>query len=307
MDAEEAADDMALHPAAAAAERPWSGGGAALGVAPAASPLPDISHDTLSQLELLLESVHHSAAGTTIAATEMSRSLAVKRDILQLQQREYQNRVLSVSLRTSQASMALASATWLTSLFGMNLPSTLETVGGAFVGVSVLSGVAGVGLYAAVTRLTSFHEGVSGGLGASPRRLETLQAFLLQLDSRLDAARETLAAAAATLAQRSGGEAGGDGDGGFGRGGTAAAAAAAAFATASMTRAEFTALHAQMSPGAPAGEGTLLFDLLTNRGTELRLSDVLSLSSRIEGFHTVTPPSPHGAAPGSSGGALFRR
>ena len=30
--------------------------------------------------------------------------------------------------------MALASATWLTSLFGMNLPSTLETVGGAFVG-----------------------------------------------------------------------------------------------------------------------------------------------------------------------------
>ena len=38
-----------------------------------ASALPDISHDTLSQLELLLESVHHSAAGTTIAATYLIR------------------------------------------------------------------------------------------------------------------------------------------------------------------------------------------------------------------------------------------
>ena len=313
LDEEDVADDAAMHPAAAAAASSqqyaaasidggsggggiagfpsgssWRGGGSVACATPpttsgasasAASPMPDISHDTLSMLELMLESVHHSAAGSTIAAVNMSRSLAVKRELLQLQQRAYQNSVLSISLRTSQASMALACATWCTSLAGQNLPSGFENVAGAFAVATGISALVGVAVYAGAVRLAG-----RPGASDSPRRLETLQTFLLQLDQRLDAARETLATAAATLAQRSGGGVNFDA-------GTAAAAAAAAAASATMSRAEFKALH-QATAGASAGESHLLFDLLSNGGSELRLADVMSLSSRIESYHLASAVTP---------------
>jgi hypothetical protein len=38
-------------------------------------------------MEELLEAVHHSAAGTTLAAAEMTRQLSIKGDLLQLHHR----------------------------------------------------------------------------------------------------------------------------------------------------------------------------------------------------------------------------
>jgi hypothetical protein len=218
----------------------------------------------------------------------MSRSLAVKRDLLQLQQRAFQNSVLKVSLRTAQASMALAGATWLTSLLGQNVPSGLEHVAVAFPAMTLFSAGAGAAIYLSASRLT-----VRGGSAeATPNRLEALQAFLLQLDQRLDAARETLAAAAATLAQQqeqrlaaAGGAAGEAAD--------AAAAEAAAADSTTMSRADFLALHARLT-GAQPGESRLLFDMLTNGGSALHLADITSLSARVEGFH-ASPAAPPAA------------
>ena len=199
----------------------------------------------LQQLEELLEAVHHSAAGTTLAATEMARQLSIKSDMLQLHQRAFQNSLLTHNLRLSQLSLAFTGAMWSTSAFGQNLTSGLEGLGqAAFVGATALSALAGGALLLGVQRLGSSAAGGSGsgsGGGGAPssashsRRLENLQSFLLQLDVRLDAARATLAACAAELAHA-----------GHSR----------------MSKARFCQLHCQLSPSASAAEAELLFDVL---------------------------------------------
>ena len=204
-----------------------------------------------AQLEELLEAVHHSAAGTTLAATEMARQLSLKGDMLQLHQRAFQNSLLTHNLRLSQLSLAIAGAMWTTSLFGQNLTSGLEGLGQAsFAGATALSALTGGALLLGVQRLTRSVAGGGGGGGGGrgggashSRRLENLQSFLLQLDVRLDAARATLAACAAELADA---------------------------AHPRMSKERFCQLHCHASPGASAEEAELLFDVLD--------------SGRLEGF-----------------------
>jgi len=153
------------------------------------SPPPEV----LAQLEDLLEAVHHSAAGTTLAAVEMSRQLTIKRDLLQLHQRAFQNQILTENLHLTQAAVAVSASMWLTSIFGMNLTSGFETHHEfAFWGASTLSVI--LGLTTLALRRGGAFSGRRDGVGrgdAAPN-LESLQEFLLKLDMRLDSARGTL-------------------------------------------------------------------------------------------------------------------
>lgn len=266
-----------------------------------------ISPDTLSQLELMLESVYHRAAASTIAAVELSRSLGNKQDLLDLQTSNYRNYLLSVSLRMSMISVAVAFATFFSSAFGMNLTSGLEQLPYAFIGVSAVSAASGAYLYRLIDRLTVRNSPTK----RHARRLETLQSFLYRLDSNLDAAKETLEAVTNKGAR--GGRAGGQPAsaapdaatpllnnagvppprapvaGGmarllsneFGEEGASHAPAAGA-GPASLSRSEFKAVHRRTTGrDISDDEVDLLFDLLDVDGDgRLRLEEVLGLYQR---------------------------
>lgn len=76
-------------------------------------------------------------------------------------------------------------------MFGMNIVSGLEAVPSAFIAISTASAVVGALTYRA---LREFMARASPSV-LQTRRLEALQAFLLQLDSRVDAAKQMLAGA----------------------------------------------------------------------------------------------------------------
>jgi hypothetical protein len=230
-----------------------------------------------AQMEELLEAVHHSAAGTTLAAAEMTRQLSIKGDMLQLHQRAFQNSLLTYNLRLTQMCLAISGSMWTTSLFGQNLTSGLESLGQvAFFSASAASALVGGALLVGVRRLMSgVPPGSAGGGSAAasssrhnPRRLESLQSFLLQLDVRLDAARSTLTAAAEEL-QRTG----------HGR----------------LSKARFCQLHCQQTPGGAAAErereAELLFDVLDSGRFEgyLSLADIRGLEHLMENvsLHTI--------------------
>jgi hypothetical protein len=231
------------------------------------------SESRVEELEDLLEAVHHSAAGTTLAASEMTRQLGIKRDLLQLHQRAYQNSLLTTNLQLTKACLAFSGAMWCTSLFGQNLQSGLEGLGQlAFLGATASSMAVGGALYTASTRgSSSSGSGIGRGSSASssrshPRRLESLQAFLLQLDVRLDAAKSTLTAASQQLAASPPGE--------------------------RLSKDAFCKLHCQLTPEASLAEAELLFDVLDsgNYGGELSLEDLHSLETllhTVEDGHTI--------------------
>ena len=221
------------------------------------------------QLEELLEAVHHSAAGTTLAAAEMTRQLGIKRDLLQLHQRAFQNSLLTFNLRLTQACLGLSGAMWCTSLFGQNLQSGLEGLGpGAFLFASGASMLVGTALFLGAKNTLSMGAGGGGRYGGSaasnPRRLESLQTFLLQLDVRFDAARTTLRAATQELA-RSGAK--------------------------RLSKEHFCELHCQQSASATPAEAELLFDVLDSGKYEgsLSLQDLRDLESLLSDstLHTI--------------------
>jgi len=215
-----------------------------------------------------------------------------------LQQGNYRNFILSVSLRMSILSVSVSSATFFTSMYGMNLANGLPPNSPlAFAGVSVLSVVFGVAAFRWVDRLT---------LKNSPtlkhsRRLATFQDFLLKLDSKMDAAKSTLAAASAGAGRNaatvgSGADAGNGSiraSDGFERlfsneysaaSGTAPSTAgsvgAAVQAMAStLSKAEFAAWHGRTTGVTlPEDELDLLFELLDVDGDgRLRPQEVLGL------------------------------
>lgn len=261
-----------------------------------------ISPDTLSQLELMLESVAHRAAATTIAAVELSRTLQVKQDLLELQQSNLRNYLLSVSLRMSMVGVAVSMATFTTSVFGMNLATGIEEVPIALPVVTCLSLLMGGILYRAIDKTVTS----SSPTVKHSKRLEAFQQFLYKLDANLDAAKDTLEAAAAS--GRSTGSAAGAGATGTARwrrlvtnefaageddaqqlpGGRLAGATVGAGSGASvdgsvnLTKAEFRAMHERNS-GTPISdeEVDLLFELLDADGDgRLRLSEVMGLYER---------------------------
>lgn len=61
--------------------------------------LRSISADALSQLELMLESVYHQAAEVNVQTVEMARTIKTKQDQLELQQSNYRNWILTVTLQ----------------------------------------------------------------------------------------------------------------------------------------------------------------------------------------------------------------
>jgi hypothetical protein len=290
-----------------ATPHPPSRGGGGGGVDGAFPEILRISPDTLSQLELMLESVYHRAAASTIAAVELSRSLGNKQDLLDLQTSNYRNYLLSVSLRMSMISVAVAFATFFSSAFGMNLTSGLEQLPYAFIGVSAVSAASGAYLYRLIDRLTVRNSPTK----RHARRLETLQSFLYRLDSNLDAAKETLEAVTNKAAR--GGGAGGQAASAapgastpllsnagvppprapvargmarllsneFGEEGASHAPAAGA-GPASLSRSEFKAVHRRTTGrDISDDEVDLLFDLLDVDGDgRLRLEEVLGLYQR---------------------------
>lgn len=152
-----------------------------------------VSHDALSHLELMLESVYHLSAETTMNIVELSRTLKNKQDLLELQQSNFRNYILSVSLRMSVLGVAVSTATFVTSAFGMNLPSALEGVPGLFYVATGTSALLGVYFYRLVDRFL---------IRSSPtqqyaRRLQAFQELMWTLDTKIDAARNTLSMATA--------------------------------------------------------------------------------------------------------------
>lgn len=153
-----------------------------------------VSPDALSQLELMLESVYHRAAELNMEAVELGRTIRNKQDLLELQQSNYRNFILSVNLRMSVLSVSIASATFVTSAFGANLISGIEAVPGGLWGVTAVSGMAGWYIFRSLYRATIS----SSPTAAYARRLQTFSDFLFKLDTKVDAARSTLAVAAST-------------------------------------------------------------------------------------------------------------
>jgi len=154
-------------------------------------PILRVSPDALSQLELMLESIYHRAAENTMNIAELSKTLSNKQDLLELQQSNYRNFILSISLRMSIIGAASAVGTFVTSAFGMNIANGLENNRSAFFVVTGVSIACGFYVYQAVSRLI---------LTNSPtkqyaRRLQAFQDLLFKLDSKVDSVKSALAAA----------------------------------------------------------------------------------------------------------------
>jgi hypothetical protein len=152
----------------------------------------EISNDGITQLELMLESVYHTAAEINMQTMELGRSIRTKQELLELQQSNYRNFILSASLRMSVISVALTSATFVTSAFGQNLSSglMLEGTPGLLFVMTASSGALGYWVYNQMNRFVQ-----SGSpTAAAARRLHTLQDFLSEVDSKVDAAKLSFAA-----------------------------------------------------------------------------------------------------------------
>jgi hypothetical protein len=219
-------------------------------------------------LEEALEAVHHSAAGTTLAAVEMTRQLHIKRDLLTLHQRAFQNNLLTSNIFLTRVCLALSAAMWSTSLFGQNLQSGLENMGQlSFFGASAASMLVGAAAFHSVSRLRRVRTPL-GGPADDPQRLDSLQSFLLQLDVRLDSAKATLAEAQKLLLAS---------DTGSG-------------AAGSLTKEDFCALHLKTHPKADLAGAELLFDMLDQGAYKgsLDLNDLERIQGMLEGSsHTI--------------------
>ena len=270
--------------------------GRAMVPAPPPALLLRIAPDVLSQLELMLEGVFHSASETVVGLVELARSLRSKLDIVELQQSTLRNELLGLSLRISALGVSLSAATFVTSAFGMNLPSGLESGAAGsgtpvlFLAVTAVSTVVGLSTFRAFNAFT--HRGSPAA--AHARRLAAFQGFLLRLDSNVDAARSTLSRAAVGAQQQqqaaaaAAAAAGGDGiwrDSG-GETGTAALGQVVSGSGASvgggsgstlLTKAQFKELHeATSGRKLDDEETTLLFELFdADSDGRIRLDEAL--------------------------------
>ena len=153
----------------------------------------DISSDALSQLELMLESVYHMAAETNMLLVEMGRTVRAKQDLLELQQSNYRNWILSATLRMTVLSVSFTTATFITSAFGQNLFSGLEHIPGLFYLVTGCSGLVGYSVY----RYIDHHTLNSSPTRPIGQRLEALTDFVYAMDAKVAAAQTVLMEAAA--------------------------------------------------------------------------------------------------------------
>jgi uncharacterized membrane protein YgcG len=152
----------------------------------------DIPSDSLSQLELMLESVYHAAAETNMQLVEMGRTVKAKQDLLEIQQSNYRNWILSATLRLSLLSVSLTSGAFVTSAFGQNLVSGLEGVPGLLWGVTA----GGVGLGFGMYRFLDRHTLSSSPTRPMGQRLEALHDFVNAMDSKVATAQAVILEAA---------------------------------------------------------------------------------------------------------------
>lgn len=261
-------------------------------------PILRVSPDALSQLELMLESIYHKAAETTMNVVELSRTLKNKQELLELQQSNYRNFVLSVSLRMGIVSASVSLATFLTSAFGMNLVSGLESNKYAFPLVAATSTAVGVYVYSWVAKQTWSNSPTR----KYAKQLQTFQAFLYKMDSALDAAKSTLTAArhgAPIPPTLPGPDAIAASEHGFGLedDGTMVQLPKQVTKASSgrLNKKDFKALH-KVTTGRDISEDEvdLLFDLMdANRDGELELSEVVGVFQHRDreggGRHEATP------------------
>jgi hypothetical protein len=156
--------------------------------------LRGIHPDVLSALELMLEGIHYRAAEANVMTVELGRTIRNKQEILQLQASNYRNWLLSLTLKLGIATTSLASAGTIFSAFGQNLSSGLETVPYGVFASSAVAIAAGAMVFRTFDRMSSN----SSPTAAYAQRMQDFSEFLRSIDSRVDAARSTLAAAAAT-------------------------------------------------------------------------------------------------------------
>jgi hypothetical protein len=144
-------------------------------------------------MELMLESVHQLAAETNESAAELARKIRTKQELLALQQSNNRNFILSFTLRMSVMSVALSSGTFITSAFGQNLAIGfgLESMPGSLALATAASVALCVGVYRQLDKLQTKNSPTQ----AAARRLAALQDVLGQLDSMVEAARETIVVA----------------------------------------------------------------------------------------------------------------
>jgi hypothetical protein len=227
-----------------------------------------VAASTLRAVELLLEAAHHRAAGTALKAQEMSRQLALKRDLLQLKQRAEQNALLQrtlilteATLKTSIASVMLSTAMVVTGLFGQNLPPA-EWWGGEANYPAFLASTAAASAALALGVRLFFVRGdaLAGVVGTTlaqetNTRFDALQALLLNLDTRLDATLGTVERVVAELERRS---QAGDPDSGF-------------------SKRELVSLHRSLENASEA-ESEMLFSFITNTPLGGRGDTVINLS-----------------------------
>lgn len=154
-------------------------------------PILRVPQDALSQLELMLESIWHRAAENTMNIAELSKTLSNKQDLLELQQSNYRNFILSVSLRMSIIGVAASLGAFLTSAFGMNIANGLEDSQTAFWFLSGMSVGVGIYVYERVNKLIQNNSPTV----QHARRLQAFQDLLFKLDSKVDTVKRALAAA----------------------------------------------------------------------------------------------------------------
>ena len=269
--------------------------------------------DALSQLELMLESVYHQSAETVVSVVELSRALRSKTELLELQQSNYRNYLLSISVRLSVLTVSISTAALITSGFGMNLHSGLETTPGLFWAAVGISAGAGAYCYRWFDKWST----KANPATSYARRLAAFQDLLYKLDVKLDAAKSVVAVATAgsaaggssgdigpsppppssmassagdggdvdgshalLYAERSSSFLGGPGSslGGFQPGGAATARAAAAAAERRLGKDEFRRLH-EKTTGRPmsSDEVDLLFELLdADSDGQLKLEEAIT-------------------------------
>lgn len=219
-------------------------------------PILRINAEILSQLELMLESCLHRCTETSTHVIEMSRSLTSKQNLLELQGSQQRNHILGLSLRISVISASISCATFITSLFGMNLISGMENTPGAFAATAAATAVLGATVYRAFDGLVA-----SGATTAQARRLELMDDILRRLDANILVAKTVVERAAAQAHLLDGKD-------------TAAAAgrlASTSSAFKGLTKIEFRRLFSEQIAASSekhmtAEETDLLFDLLDANG-----------------------------------------
>jgi hypothetical protein len=149
-----------------------------------------VPRETHAKVELLLETYCSQMVDVAQEAYYLRKRVEGTQSIIELKLDTHRNYMLNVNIQLAMASVAIATATSITGLFGANLTTGLEHSPYAFAALGLVSGSAGAIVFIKARKMVESAETLRGRGGAP--RIDSIFMHLDEIQSILTVARSRL-------------------------------------------------------------------------------------------------------------------